>query len=65
MKKELLQRMLPLLALLALAAVILNSKSETPDIVINEVCSNNFSAGCDENGKYSDCIELYLSLIHI
>lgn len=59
MKKELLQRMLPLLALLALAAVILNSKSETPDIVINEVCSNNFSAGCDENGKYSDCIELY------
>ena len=36
MKKELLQRMLPLLALLALAAVILNSKSETPDIVIKD-----------------------------
>ena len=59
MKKKLLQRMLPLLALLALAAVILNSNNKTPDIVINEVCSSNFSAGCDENGEYSDCIELY------
>ncbi len=59
MKKKLLQRMLPLLALLALAAVILNSNNKTPDVVINEVCSSNFSAGCDESGEYSDCIELY------
>ena len=59
MKKELLQRMLPFLALLALAAIILISSNKTPDILINEVCSNNFSAGYDENGEYSDCIELY------
>lgn len=59
MKKELLKRMLPLLGLLALAAMILGLHPETPCVVINEVCSNNFAAGCDENGEYSDCIELY------
>ncbi len=28
-------------------------------VVINEVCSNNFSAICDEEGNYSDYVELY------
>ncbi len=28
-------------------------------IVINEVCSKNFSVICDENGNYSDYVELY------
>ena len=28
-------------------------------VVINEVCSNNFSAVCDEKGEYYDYIELY------
>lgn len=28
-------------------------------IVINEVCSSNFSIVCDENGNYSDYVELY------
>ena len=28
-------------------------------VVINEVCSNNFSVARDENGDYSDYIELY------
>ena len=46
--------MLPLLGLLALAAMILGLHPETPCVVINEVCSNNFAAGCDENGEYSD-----------
>lgn len=59
MKKELLQKMLPLLAVLALAAVVVIDSNHTPKIMINEVCSNNFSAKCDENGVYSDCIELY------
>lgn len=59
MKKILLQRMLPLLTIPALAAVILHNSSSEPGVVINEVCSNNFSAACDEKGKYPDCIELY------
>lgn len=28
-------------------------------VVINEVCSNNFSVICDEEGNYSDYVELY------
>ena len=28
-------------------------------IVINEVCSNNFSVKADENGNYSDYVEIY------
>lgn len=59
MNKELLKRMLPLTGFLALAAAVLSLRTETPRVVINEVCSNNFAAGCDENGEYSDCIELY------
>ncbi len=61
MKKELLQKMLLLLTLFVLVAAIIYSSRHTSGIVINEVCSNNFSAGCNENGKYSDCIELYNS----
>ncbi|MDE7178435.1 MAG: lamin tail domain-containing protein, partial [Lachnospiraceae bacterium] len=59
MKNMFLQRIFPLLTISALTVVILISSSKTPEIVINEVCSNNFSAACDENGEYSDCIELY------
>lgn len=28
-------------------------------VVINEACSSNFSVICDENGEYSDYVELY------
>ena len=36
------------------------------NIIINEVCSNNFSVSNDENGEYLDYIELYNpSLIRI
>lgn len=28
-------------------------------IVLNEACSNNFSVICDEDGVYSDYVELY------
>ena len=29
------------------------------DVVLNEICSNNFSAGKNENGEYCDYVELY------
>lgn len=59
MKKELLQRMLLLLAFLATAAIIMHGSNETTTVLINEVCSSNFSAASDENGDYPDWIELY------
>ncbi len=51
--------MLCLLAFLLCFAVIVKSSGKKDVILINEVCSNNFSAACDENGAYPDWIELY------
>ena len=35
------------------------SSPETSRVVINEVCSNNFSLIQDETGQYADYVELY------
>ena len=61
MIKELLIRLSLLLGLFALGAVIINRYADRSPIVINEVCSSNFAARCNDNGDYSDCIELYNS----
>lgn len=42
-----------------LTAFLCYSKEAANHVVINEVCSNNFSVVCDENGNYSDYVELY------
>ena len=59
MKKESLQKLVLLFAIFALTAVGLGSYYKTPHVVINEVCSNNYAAQSNENGDYSDYIELY------
>ena len=59
MKKETLQRVVLFSALFVLIAFGIYNDSNTPRVVINEVCSNNFAAGRDENNEYSDYIELY------
>lgn len=35
------------------------ASSREGSALINEVCSNNFSAICDEDGEYADYVELY------
>lgn len=40
-------------------AILCYSAEASNHVVINEVCSNNFSSARDENGNYSDYIELY------
>lgn len=47
------------LCVCALSGILCYSSAAADDIVINEVCSNNFSLICDENGNYSDYVELY------
>ena len=42
-----------------LTAFLCYSQEAANHVVINEVCSNNFSVACDENGNYSDYVELY------
>lgn len=59
MKKESLQKLVLLFAIFALTSVGLGSYYKTPHVVINEVCSNNYAAQSNENGDYSDYIELY------
>lgn len=59
MKREFLQRMFLLLAFLAFTAFLFISIEKKATVLINEVCSNNFSAACNENGEYPDWIELY------
>lgn len=59
MEKKKLQKPLLLLAFLVLASVWFYDHYKEQHIRINEVCSNNFVAGQDENGEYSDCVELY------
>ncbi len=58
MKKELIYRALLFFALFITAAAFLYG-DKTPHVVINEVCSNNFSVEANENGEYPDYIELY------
>lgn len=59
MNKRHLQKILLLFAPLALAAAGCSDLWKEPTVVINEVCSNNFSVGRDTAGRYSDCVELY------
>lgn len=59
MKKKTLQGYILLFALIALAFIGLSSHYQTPHVVINEVCSNNFAVKSNENNKYYDYIELY------
>ena len=42
-----------------LTAFLCYSQEAANHVVINEVCTNNFSVVCDENGNYSDYVELY------
>lgn len=53
--------LLILMSVMGIAGItfICMSSEAAEHIVINEICSNNFSIACDENGKYSDYIELY------
>lgn len=59
MEKKILQKIVLFLAFLVLAAVGAYDYYKAQHVLINEVCSNNFAAGKDENGAYSDCVELY------
>lgn len=59
MNKRHLQKIFLFFAPLALAAVGCSDRWKEPKVVINEICSCNFSAGRDANGRYSDCVELY------
>lgn len=47
------------LLLCTLTAVLCYSAEAAEHVVINEVCSNNFSVYCDEGGNYLDYVELY------
>lgn len=47
------------LFLCVLVAVLCYSAEAANHVMINEVCSSNFSVICDENGSYSDYVELY------
>lgn len=53
--------LLILMSVMGIAGItfICMSSEAAEHIVINEICSNNFSIACDENGKYSDYVELY------
>lgn len=44
---------------LGITALLCYSVAAAQQIVINEVCSNNFTVICDENRRYSDYVELY------
>lgn len=59
MNKRHLQKIILFFALLVLAVAGCSDNWKKPKVVINEICSCNFSAGRDENGRYSDCVELY------
>lgn len=59
MNKRHLQKIILLFTPLMLTVAGCSDRWRNPKVVINEVCSNNFSAGKDRNGRYSDCIELY------
>lgn len=48
-----------LTAVFGIAAGIYRRETAASHVVINEVCSSNFSAQADENGEYPDYAELY------
>lgn len=48
-----------LISAFTLIACFQYSSSHSSQVVINEVCSNNFNGTADENGVFSDYIELY------
>ncbi len=48
-----------LIVLCIFTALICYSAEASNHVVINEICSNNFSVAIDENGNYSDYVELY------
>ncbi|MFR3252130.1 MAG: hypothetical protein ACLTQL_14285 [Eisenbergiella sp.] len=47
-----------LTAVFGIAAGIYRRETAASHVVINEVCSSNFSAQADENGEYPDYAEL-------
>lgn len=59
MNKRHLQKIILIVAVLTLTAVGCSNCRKEPKIVINEICSQKFSAAGDDNSRYSDCVELY------
>ena len=59
MNKRHLQKIILILAVLTLTAVGCSNCRKEPKVVINEICSQKFSAAGDDNSRYSDCVELY------
>ena len=59
MNKRHLQKIILFFAPLALAAAGCSDRWKEPKVVINEICSQKFSAAGDDNSRYSDCVELY------
>lgn len=51
--------LISLVMLCVLLATLCYSAEAANHVIINEVCSNNFSVATDENGNYSDYVELY------
>lgn len=51
--------LLSLVGVCMLLGILCYSAEAANHIVINEVCSNNFSVAMDENGNYADYVELY------
>lgn len=45
--------------MLGITVLLCYSVAAAQQVVINEVCSNNFTVICDENRRYSDYVELY------
>ena len=48
-----------LTAVFGFAAAVYRKETAASHVVINEVCSSNFSALADESGGYPDFAELY------
>lgn len=58
-KGRILLLLMTVIVLWVFVAILCYSAEAADHVVINEVCSNNFSVATDENGNYSDYIELY------
>lgn len=59
MHKRPIQTIILLFIPFVLSAFYCGGFRKDPKVLINEVCSNNFSVVKDADGSYSDCIELY------
>lgn len=57
--KRVLFLLISVVFLCAFTAILCYSAEASEHVVINEVCSNNFSVICDEESNYSDYVELY------